>query len=177
MSFLRPDTFPAALLSAALALATLPATAHAGFEKLQGQYNGVFASSATSDLSTTRANGPARSTVRSLANGKRGRVNLFGSHNGTPYHTKIEFKANGVCTTDSLLPGVNTYVATGSWTANPRGTKVKFNFSIRSPIDSYYASGVITGTGEHLKIRIAYSAKFVLPGQPHKGAYLFTGSR
>ncbi len=172
----RRRGFLASPLRAAVAALALAGTAHAGFETLQGQYNGRFSSRIETALNTENANGPARANVKAIANGKRGRINIFGSSSGQPYRAKIEFRANGICTASAIAPGIDG-AATGTWKANLRGNKVQYTVTRVTPSGAYTAKGSILGTGEHLQVRIAFTGQGVPPGAPTEGAYSCSGSR
>lgn len=164
----------------ALGLIALSAPARAGFEELQGVYRGIYRSTAFAEINTRTANGSAKATIRAITGGRQGRLNLFSTNDsvsGFEYRARMEFRARGIITADSLVPGVIDADATGTWSANPRGNKVSYRLTATTPNGFYTATGRITGTGENLKVKVTFVGTGVAFGAPTRGTYIYTGSR
>jgi hypothetical protein len=170
----------ASLLVAACLATTLPATARAGFEKLQGQYRGNYLAVAIFPDTTQNAHGPSRAMLKSLASGRRGRLNLSGANQNTPsgrYTAEIEFHAGGICSTNAMLPALFAQPATGRWTANPTGRIVKFTLIGSSPFGSFSSKGTLSGAGKSLKLRIVFVGSNMSQLVPKSGTYVYNGRR
>jgi hypothetical protein len=144
-----------------LAIAVVLTAVHAnaakpgGLAAFKGNYTGTYAAEGNAAGLSRDSGGPTKVRFKVASNGKTGKLTLKGTDivnaEGGSYSATIQFKRSGVCTTNSIVPGVIAVEGTGTWKV-VKGRKIKFTLSATVPLGTVEARGAISIEKKRLEI-------------------------